>query len=159
MRREAVLVRLKINGRGAVIMEATLLFFAFGTGLAFAFIYVASFVLHYFVALSARPGRRALWTVGISYALGAALLSSMASSLTDIRSAPEHGYLIVMAGTVPAGLIVFSYWRFVFRRAWVRTPLEGQELASDDWKTGLWLLVVPIIAALPKALSVMLSIH
>ena len=45
---------------------------------------------------------------------------------------------------LPAALIAFWWWRGEFRRAWVDAAEdlpEGVELANDDWRLGLILVV------------------
>jgi hypothetical protein len=96
---------------------------------------VASFALHYFIALRAPPSSRAAWTVGTAFLITAAIFT--------FGGVP--GYEI--AGTlaaIPGALIAFWFWRGEFRRGWIADPTSlpaGLSIANDDWRVGLVKLI------------------
>jgi hypothetical protein len=95
---------------------------------------LVSWVLHYFVALTSPPIKRAAWTVALAYVVAA---------LFCTFSAPEEYAWAAPLATIPGALIAFWWWRSDFRRAWLDSANdlpEGVELANDDWRAGLILL-------------------
>ncbi|MDB5692593.1 MAG: hypothetical protein JWO81_1656 [Alphaproteobacteria bacterium] len=93
---------------------------------------VMSQLLMYFVALRARPLRRALWTAGLAY--WAATAAMMA-----FGGLPEIAYVEPLI-CLPGGLLVFGYWYSEFRRTWVADPKrlpKGGVLINDNWSDGL----------------------
>lgn len=95
-----------------------------------------SFALHYFVALKARPARRALWTAGLAYALTAIVL---------VAALPAGHAPFGLLAAIPAGLIAFLFWKNDFQRDWIESAEqlpEGAELLDDDWRIGLLRLAI-----------------
>ena len=107
---------------------------------------VASFVLHYFIALKSTPPKRAAWTAGLAY---------LGTTLAFIFGGVEGYELIAPIAALPAGLIVFWYWRMDFRKSWVDDPEllpEGANLSNDDWRIGVAIVATVIVAAAFKVL-------
>lgn len=116
-------------------------------GIAFIIMAMMSFVLSYFVALNARPDRRALWLAGVPYIVAClAFIFGMPDLLIEV-----WGPIVAI---VPAA-IVFLWWRHEFRKAWVddesQLP-EGVKLANSDWRIGLATIAALIAAAILKRL-------
>ena len=87
-----------------------------------------SVLLHYFVALTAPPWKRAAWTAGIAY-----LVTSLAVTFVTAGNPAPWAPLIAL----PGGLIIFWYWHRAFRRAWIDSAddlPEGMSEANDDWR-------------------------
>lgn len=108
---------------------------------------VLSFVFQYFVALTAKPDRRAAWTAGVAY---------LATVLMFVFGGPEgYGYLAPVAA-LPGGLIAYYFWRSEFRRGWVDDDLpllDGVKLANDNWQVGLGIVALAIVAGVVKWLA------
>jgi len=105
-----------------------------------------SFGLHYFIALSAPPSRRAAWTVGIAYLATAAILI--------FGGIQEYAAYAPLAA-VPGGLAVFWFWRRDFRRGWIEDAEalpDGVTIANDDWRLGLLQLLALMTLAIGAGL-------
>jgi len=92
---------------------------------------LVSWLLHYFVALTEAPARRAAWTVGIAYVV--------VSFATDLAMPPEYWWSVPLAA-IPGAIIAFWWWKDDFGRAWIDDAQgipEGVELANEDWQIGL----------------------
>lgn len=102
---------------------------------------IASYILHYVIALRARPASRAAWTAGASYLCTVALF---------LFGGPPGWEVPALVGSAPGALIAYWYMRRAFRRMWVNDESElpeGASMANDDWRIGL-LGVVLLIALL-----------
>lgn len=127
--------------------------FAIVGGLSLGIVFTLAFIFRHFVALRAKPTSRAVWTSAPAYIVAVLVLSF---GLGDAMKGLE---IYVPLAALPAFVLVFLYWRFWFRREWIEHPEllpEGQTIANDDWRTGLWLLALPVLAALPKAIMIAL---
>lgn len=105
---------------------------------------MASWLLHYFVALNLPPTQRAAWITGISYIIASALW---------LFGGPEGDRWEGPFAAIPGGLIVFWFWQSDFRRDWIdhtQGVPEGVELANTDWRIGLAGLVSLLVAAAIK---------
>ena len=92
---------------------------------------VVSWILHYFIALTSPPMRRAVWTVGVSYIVAAAFW---------LFGGPEGDRWEGPFVAVPGALIAFWWWKTEFETAWIddRHGIpDGIKLANDNWKVGL----------------------
>jgi len=100
-------------------------------GMPLLFVAVASWVLHYVVALSSPPARRAAWTAGMAYVLVA---------VASVFMTRMESWWIAPLAPIPAALLAFWFWRNDFRRDWIdeaEDAPDGVELATDDWRIGL----------------------
>ena len=117
-----------------------------GGGSAFLMIALMSVGLRSFVALKTPPTVRAAWTAGIAYFLTVLIL--MFGGFGDLElQAPLF--------SLPGALIVFLYWRYDFRQAWVDDPRllpPDAHLANDDWAAGLLKLAGLVLTAFAAAL-------
>ena len=111
-----------------------------------------AYVLHYFVALRAEPTRRALWIVGIPYALTALAFMFYLPSIGGRLVSPIALGLFAPFAPIPGALATFWFWRHEFKRAWADDPEDlpdGVQLANDDWRAGLLILgAINVIAAI-----------
>lgn len=100
-----------------------------------AIIAIITWVLQYFVALRSPPTKRAASTTALGYVLASVLLTS---------SLPPDMAWAVPLTAIPGAVIVFFWWRAEFRAAWIEASVdlpEGVEMANDDWRSGLILVV------------------
>ena len=107
-------------------------------------IYTPSLVFTKFIALKSPPKVRAAWTVGSALAV---ILAGLLFG--GIEGIPPWGLLLL----IPAGLIVYWYWRWEFTKAWIDDPeqlRDGLQLANDDWLYGLSVVISVAIAAAIK---------
>ncbi len=116
-----------------------------GTGVVS--MYFVSAALGFFVALNARPARRAAWNVGIPYLLASAGTTYLlAVTIPDSfgEPSPIDPWLapLLMA---PGALIAFLLRLWVYRSTWVESIddlAEGESLANDDWRVGIFQLLI-----------------
>jgi hypothetical protein len=124
-------------------------------GMAFLCVAVSSSVLHYFVALKARPTRRALWTAGIPFVLTAILFMFYLPTIGSGFASPWLLAILGALAALPGGVAAFWFWKREFQSAWVDDPAnmpDGVGLANDDWRIGLGMLAVLIVVAVFKVL-------
>ena len=115
-------------------------------GMPFVIIMMVAWGLHYFLALKSTPSIRAGWITGIGYIV--------ASTVWIFGPTQEFAWLGPIAA-LPGAISIFLFWRKEFRYAWIDEshPLgEGDEIANHDWRIGLWLLIVVLLAAATKVL-------
>lgn len=108
-------------------------------GVPFVIVALVSGTLRFFVALRSPPTRRAAWTVGPAFLVATALY---------VAFVPQIWWLGAIA-TVPPSALVFWWWRNEFRQGWINDAEdapEGVELANDDWRVGLMLVVGVVVA-------------
>jgi hypothetical protein len=105
-----------------------------GPLLALAFV---TWILHFFVGLTAPPIKRAAWTVAIAYPVVALICAS---------AVPAEYWWWAPVVPIPGALIIFTWWLIEFRRGWIDADAgeEGVALANDDWRFGL-IIVASII--------------
>lgn len=108
--------------------------------------FMPTLVFKRFVALKSPPRTRAAWTVGSSMILifGAVMLGGM-------EGIPPLSLLTL----IPAGILVYWYWRWEFSKAWIDDSddfPEGMKLENDDWRYGLAIVISVALVATIKAL-------
>jgi hypothetical protein len=110
------------------------------------FVAIISFVFQKFIALKQRPNPRAAWTAGLSY---------LVVSLFFVFSGFGGFEIWAFAAAIPGGLVAYWFWRREFSRAWIEDADEipdGINLANDDWRIGLVVVLLAIAAAAVKSL-------
>lgn len=122
--------------------------------LALVAMIVLTLALSYFIVPQAPPTRRAGWISGLAYFLivvGAVFALATAEDVPPLAIPPE---VVAVIAPLPAVLLVFLYWRWSFRRAWLDDDAipEGVEVNEDDWRSGLFRLGMLILLALSSAL-------
>lgn len=133
--------------------QDTVLLGVISFALPFLIIAIVSWVLHYFIALSALPDRRAAWIVGAGY---------LAAALTWSLVAPDGYRWEGMLTSAPGALLVYLYWRWVFRATWFDDTdgvPEGVTLANTDWRVGLFTVGLLALAALFRVVLKMIWGH
>jgi len=128
-------------------MDDTMMLSLAAAGIGFIAIYFVSAALGFFVALNARPSRRAAWNVGIPYALasgGLAYLCIHGAAVDTSQPFPLDPWLapLLMA---PGALVAFLLRFWHFRARWVdgvEDLAEGESLSNDDWRAGLVELLI-----------------
>lgn len=117
-----------------------------------------SYVLHFIVALTSPPIKRARWTAGPGYIIAAATLTSVVlAGEKDLEILGWCGPLLA----VPGGLFWYRYWRKEFTRAWIddcQGIPEDVELENDDWRIG-FIGIVAIAAVVAAKVLFRLATH
>jgi hypothetical protein len=99
-----------------------------------------SSVLRVFIALKSPPAIRAAWTAASSL-----LIMTLITFVFDgFGNAFEEYELLFALTTTFCSLLVFAYWWYVFKRAWIADPdglPHGVRLENDDWRLGLLMVI------------------
>ena len=107
-----------------------------------------AFVFGRTVALKKMPDERAMWTASLSY-LGAALLFLFAGGeLLPTWLAPLL--------PLPGAIVIYFWLRNTYRKGWVDDDqiVEGMSIENDDWRVGVAVLLVALVAAAIKVLFI-----
>ncbi|GEM_PF-1561808 len=106
-------------------------------GVGFTVQFVVAFVLQFFVALKARPARRAMWTASLAYAITVLIFFYFGSDNEQAIWMPLFA--------LPGALLTFLFWYRGYRKAWVEDTEElraGVGISNDDWRIGLLIVLV-----------------
>ena len=125
-------------------MRETLMMVLILAGMPLVIIIMASWLLHYVVALKSPPAVRAAWLVGLSYLIASAVW---------LFGGPDGDRWEGPFVAVPGALIAFWWWRGDFLRDWLddSDELPGDvEFANNDWRIGLLGIMSLILVAAVK---------
>lgn len=141
--------------QGSDLSEIAWGFFVGALGLAMP-IWGLCWAFHFFIALRARPIRRAIWNVGPAFVLTVACAELLVGQMRGTgHEVLELAFLLPVIA-FPGALIAFWYLRSNYVRLWVESPEnlpEGVSIANDDWRVGLMFVLAALATSIAFAVA------
>jgi hypothetical protein len=113
--------------------------------IAFMAVFTLAWIFRKFIALTARPKKRAFLTVLPAYIISIFAAETFVQPMLKIEENMIWIALATPVLAIPGAIATYLLWYYDFRRSWIdniEDLPDGVELENDDWRFGVASIIV-----------------